>query len=121
MKPKLRIIALACCLIAALPAVFTGCHTPVDQRVVAYQTLKATGEAAESAVKSAGLAYKSGLITAAQLQRVVDLFDNKFQPAYNLAKNAAGSDLAIASPDVAALLDQLSTLVASFGVKPSNQ
>lgn len=111
MKKLLLILALA----VATPLVQTGCGTSPSSRVVQVQTLKAVGQSADAAVALSAQLYHDGKITAAQANQVRDLYDLKFQPAYRVAVNAVQANLdSIASPDLLALTQQLSTLVASF-------
>ncbi len=97
----------------------TGCANPPSARVVQVQSLKAVGHAAESAVSLAANLYASNRITAAQAKQVMEFYDQRFQPAFRLAVAAVNANLeSAASPDLLALVTQLSTLVASF-TKPA--
>lgn len=114
---KILLLATALCAFAIPTMTLTSCATatPPEHRVVVYQSLKAVGHAAESAVALSANLYESRQITAAQARQVMDFYDKTFRPAYNLAKNAAGANVdSGASPDLVALAVQLSNLVASF-------
>lgn len=112
-----RLILLAA-LAFALPAFHSGCtNTPqtAKAKVVAVQTLKSVGQAAETAVALSAQLYRDGKITPAQARQVLDLYDTKFQPAFRVAVAAAHSDYtSIASPDLVTLAGQISALVISF-------
>lgn len=114
MKTLLRLLALAVFTVT-LPVIHTGCQTPPNERVVAGQTLKIAGQTAEAAMDEVVQLFKTGKITAAQDRAVSDFYDQKFQPAFRLAKNAVNGDLSsLASKDVADLLSQLLQLVANL-------
>lgn len=107
-------------IIAALCAFFTvpsfvGCSSPPSARVVQVQSLKAVGQSAEAAVTLSANLYGAGQITAVQARQVMDFYNQKFQPAFRVAVSAVNANLdSIASPDLQALANQLSNLVAAF-------
>ena len=106
-------------LLTVLPVAFVGCQNTTTTQTTKYKTLAATGLAAQGAVDTAAQLLKSGKITVAQWERVAFFYDAKFQPAFNFARGAAQSDLStLASPDVTALLVQLTALVAELSTPP---
>lgn len=108
-------ILLILCLSLAVPAFFSGCQTAPNERVQAYTTLLAVGHTAEAAVLSSAKALNAGLITNEQAQRVRDLYDKTFQPAYRIAEEAAGSNLSLpASTDLVRIATEMTSLVADF-------
>jgi len=114
MKKLLFIFALA----FATPLIVTSCKTSPSTQNVEVQSLKATGQSAEAAVELSAQLYRDHKITDAQARQVMDFFNNRFEPAYNLAVAAAKSDLSsVASPDLMNLAIQLSALVVSFQTK----
>lgn len=109
---KLLFFAL---LAFSIPVLQTGCGTPPSQRVAAVQTLKAVGQTAETAVATSAQLYSTGAITAAQARQVMDLYNQKFQPAYRLAVSAVQNNLDASSPqDLIDLSTQIATLVLQF-------
>lgn len=95
-------------LLAAAPLSFTACSTPPSDRVVAVQTLKAVGHAAEGAVALSAQLYKDNKISAAKARQIADLYDDKFQPAFRAAVAAVKLDYSQpASPELVALAQQL--------------
>lgn len=117
MKTLFRSFLLACVLIS-LPCaalVTGGCSTPPTQRNVTVQTLKTVGQAAEAAVVTSAKLYEDGKISAVQARAVLDAYNNKFQPAFRLARTAAKSDLStVASPDLVNLALQLTNLINTY-------
>lgn len=114
MKTLIRFLALAVFAVT-LPTIQIGCSTPPNERVVAVQSLKAVGQTAEAAMDEVVQLFKAGKITAAQDRAISDFYDQKFQPAFRIAKNAVNGDLSsLASPDISGLLGQLLTLVANL-------
>lgn len=114
----IRAIVLAASLLAApffvLP-ILPGCTQAPSERVVAVQTLKSVGQAAEASVALSAQLYHDGKITPAQARQVMDFYDTKFTPAFRLAVIATNSSLdSIASPDVMNLATQLASLVANL-------
>lgn len=110
---------LAVLLIAALgvavPLANTGCSTAPSARVSQVMTLKAVGHSAEAAVQSTARLYQAGTITAAQARQVMDIYDQKFQPAFRLAVTAVNSNLdTVSSPDLVILAAELSALIIQF-------
>lgn len=113
----IRTLVLAAALLAA-PVFFLplpGCKAPPNERVVAVQTLKSVGQAAEASVALSAQLYHDGRISAVQARQVMEFYDVKFTPSFRLAVIAANSNLDnIASPDVMNLATQLATLVANL-------
>jgi len=110
----MRTILAILCLALAVPMV-PGCKTAPSERVVAVQTLRAVGSSAEAAVSLSAQLYRDGKITAAQSRAVIDLYDQKVQPAFRLAVTAAKSNLdSFASPDLVNLASQLTALVSEY-------
>lgn len=102
-------------LLAVVPLSFTACSSAPSERVVQVQTLKAVGHTAEAAVTLSAQLYRDHKITAEQARKVMDLYDLKFQPAYRVAVSAVQMNLdSFASPELVALAQELSTLVASY-------
>ncbi|MCJ7823952.1 MAG: hypothetical protein MUP44_03565 [Anaerolineales bacterium] len=102
-------------LLATLPVIQTGCTTVPNERVEVVQTLLVAGHAADGAVELSANLYRDGHISADQARSVMDFYDNKWQPAYRIATVVAKSELnSIASPELWALLGELSQLVNSF-------
>lgn len=113
MKTLIRLLAFS--LFAAAPLATVGCKTTPSERVVAAQTIKSIGQAAESAVAVSAQLYRDRRITSIQARGIAEFYDRSFQPAFRLAVTAARSDLsAIASPDLVSLATQLATLVADL-------
>lgn len=113
MKKLFTILALA--FFATAMPVYTGCKTAPSARNVQYATLKAVGDTADAAVSLSAHLYAQGTLTADQARQVKDFYDQKFQPAYRLAVNAAKADLStVASPDLSSLASQLSDLLVKF-------
>lgn len=109
----LFIIALAVGAIA-VPFLETSCAAP-SERVVQVQTLKAVGHTADAAVALSAQLYRDGRITAVQARQIMDFYDQKFQPAFRVAVSAVQANLdSIASPDLANLASQLSSLVLQY-------
>ena len=108
-------LILLVCLAVSIPVIQTGCPTPPSSRVVQVQTLKAVGQTAEAAVALSAQLYQAGTITPAQAYQVNQLYDLKFQPAFKVAVFSVNSNLdSLASPDLIAIAQQISNLVASF-------
>ena len=113
MKKLILILSLA----FMLPT-FQGCSTAPSQRVETVTTLKVIGASVDSLMQTAAKMYKAQQITQDQWNKLADIHDNQFLPAYNLAVAAAKSDFSsIASPDLVNLANQLSTIVLSFTSK----
>lgn len=104
-------------LLAATPLVYQGCSTQPSARVVQVQTLKAVGTAAKTGMDAATQLLKQGSITVSQWQAVATFYNTRWQPAYGVAVASAQSDLSLASPDLANLLNQFLALVASYSTK----
>jgi len=107
------LLVVALCVAAPISTVYTGCTATTQ--VQTYQTLATVGVAAKAAMDTTALMYHNGQITQAQYQKVADIYDKQFQPAYNLAEAtlAAGKN-AFAPADVVALSTQLASLLASY-------
>lgn len=116
MKKLLLILALA--LPVAVPAVaLTGCAGLSTQgaKATQYTTLKVANELAKKALDSAASLLAQGRISVAQFEEVGRINDKHFRPTYDLAVNAARSDLSsLASPDLMDIVIQLSALVATY-------
>ena len=111
MKKLILVLILA----LAVPLAPIGCQTPPSERVVAVQTLKALGEAAEAAVTLSAQLYRNGTINAVQARAVIDFYDQKYQPAYRLAVAAANANLdSVANPEVSSLCNRLLGMVAQY-------
>ncbi len=122
MKKMFSLLTALCVVCFCIPAVTltSGCGTPPSARVVQVQSLKAVGQSAESAVTLCANLYGARQITAAQAQAVMDFYNQKFQPAFRVAVAAVNANLdSLASPDLQALANQLSNLVATFANKTS--
>lgn len=117
MKPSLRHFLLPVLIWAvflSLPVYQTGCAAP-STRVAQVQTLKAVGHTAEAAVATSAQLYGAHLITDKQARDVINLFNDRFQPAYRVAVNAVNANLeSVAAPELTLLAAQLATLVASY-------
>ena len=111
-------LALALPLAGALG--LSGCATPVNQRVVAGQTLKAAGQAAEAAVALSAQLYAERRLSPAVARAVLDFYNDRWQPAYRLALAAAQSDPAQSAPlQLLTLLTQLQGMVSLPAPRPS--
>ncbi len=111
-RPLLLALGLLCA-VAGPALTFTGCTNTASSQATKYKTLAAVGAAAQAAMDSTTALLKAGKITVPQFQRIAEFYDTRFQPAYRFAVAAAQADLSsAASPDVAALLGQFTTLVA---------
>lgn len=114
MKKVTHILAIAFFAVAS-PVVITGCKTLPTERRIVHESLKATGELADAAVALSAQLFRDGKITAAQARAVLEFYDKRFQPSFRFAVVAAQGNLSsIASPDLAALASELSSLIASF-------
>lgn len=103
------VLALSC---GALGAALTGCTTPVNQRVVAGQTIKAAGQAAEAALTLSAQLYAAGRISPAVARGHLDFFDQRWQPAYRVALAAVASDTGAPAPaQLLALLAQFQAMI----------
>lgn len=115
LKRALIVILLLSFLVGPVLILTTSCAHPPSERVVAVQTLKATGHSAEAAMTLVANLYAANRITAAQAKQAIELYDTKFQPAFRVAVAAVNANLdAIAPSELAALAAQISALVASF-------
>jgi hypothetical protein len=98
----------------------TGCTNTPTTQATKYKTLASVGLAAQGAMDSAAQLLKAGKLTVPQFQKIAAFYDTKFQPAFALARTAAQSDLSsLASPDVTALLAQLTVLLAELSTPPA--
>ena len=112
LRPLLLALGLLCA-VAAPVLTFTGCVNTASSQATKYKTLAAVGAAAQVAMDSTTALLKAGKITVPQFQRIAEFYDTRFQPTFRFAVAAAQADLSsTASPDVAALLGQFTTLVA---------
>lgn len=113
--PFIRAFAIALCLAVAAPVLtFSGCAAP-STRVQEVKTLKVVGLSVDATMKLAAQLYHDGKIGANLWQKIADIHDRQFQPAFNLAVQAVQSDLSsVASPDLAALAAQLAALLAPY-------
>lgn len=115
-KRFLFILALAC-PVALVVAFTSGCAqlgTPSAKQNEVI-TLKIIGTSAKASIDSAAKLLAAGQINVAQWTAVSTIYDHKFIPAFQVAVNAAHSDLStIASPDLINLFGQLAALVASY-------
>ncbi len=111
MKRLILILCLAC----APVALFTSCSQAPSERVVYVQTLKTIGQTAETTLAVSARLYQAGDISPAQAHSVAVYYDQVFQPAFRTAVYAAKANLdTVASPDLIAIAQQLSSLVSSF-------
>jgi hypothetical protein len=111
MRKLLAILILA----VAMPHAFTGCSSAPSERTTAVHTLQAVGLSAKAAVDASAQLLKQGSISVEQWQRVANIYDLRFQPAYGAAVLAVKSDLSsVASPDLIAIAAELTNLVASY-------
>ncbi len=111
MKKLFLIVALA----FAVPVAVTtsGCASISSTKPAQVTTLKIIGTTAKTSVDAAAVLLREGKITVAQWQRIADVFDHKFQPAFNLAVAAVNSDLSSpASQDILTLAAQLAAVIA---------
>jgi len=110
----ISLLILSCALVTA-PFVQTGCKTPPNERVIQAKTLISVGQTAEAALVLSASLYRDGLITAVQARQAFDFFNDRFVPAFRLAKAAALSDMSSLAPaELVALATQLTILVSSF-------
>lgn len=110
---KLARIFLLASLLPCLAVLTTGsgCSSPSAQ-VAAVETLKSIGQSAESAVALAADLYGAKQITADQARAVILFYNQTFQPAFRIAKDAVKGDLSSVAPaDLVALGAQLTELV----------
>lgn len=108
-------LILSVALLALCSFTVTACSTPPSERVVQVQSLKAVGQAAEAAVVLSAQLYRDNKINDRQARDVMEIYNLKFQPIYREAVKAAQANLdSIASPELASLAAQLSSLVLSF-------
>jgi hypothetical protein len=115
----LRLLTFAV-MLTVLPVAFVGCQNTTTTQATKYKTLASVGLAAQGAMDSAAQLLKAGKLTVPQFQKVAAFYDTKFQPAFALARTAAQSDLSsLASPDVTALLAQLTVLIAELSTPPA--
>ncbi len=113
-----RLTLILCLLCAPFPALFTSCSQAPSERVVFVQTLKSIGQTAETTVAVSARLYQAGDISPAQAHSVAVFYDQVFQKAFKTAVFAAKSNLdTVASPDLVALAQQLSSMVSSFTEK----
>lgn len=107
------IFAFAFALAGTASITLTSCTA--TQQVTTVRTLEAVGIAAKAGMDSAAILYHNSQITVAQYTTIANFYDNKFQPAFDLAKAAAKADVTSFAPaDVEALATQFAALVASY-------
>jgi hypothetical protein len=112
MKTLIKSMHVTLLLVAFIPVTMTtGCSTPPNERVQVVQTLKGLGLARESAMRVAGQLYADGKMTEARKNEIIAFHDDVFQPAYRLAVAGVQGDIALASPDLLSLFQQLQTLI----------
>lgn len=100
--------------LAGLPLA-PGCATAPSQRVATVQSLKAIAYTVKAAMRTAAQLHNSGRLSAADWERVATVYDRRYLPAFQLAVQAAQSDLSRpASPELAALAAELASLVATY-------
>ncbi len=101
-------------ILATAPAFTAGCGSPITRNVTV-ATLKAVGHTAEEAVSLSATLYADGKITEAQAFAVFNIYNQKFQPAFRVARTAAKFDgNAIAPAELLATANELMSLVQSF-------
>ena len=109
MKIRLLVSILARAFVVPVATfTVTGCSTA--QQTTTYLTLEAVGKSAKASMDASTQALKQGAITVAQWQKIANVYDLDFQPAFNLAVVAAGSATA---PAPAALVTQQAAFSAS--------
>lgn len=100
-------------LAVATPLAVTSCQSTDQSQVV--HTLQAVGQTAKGAMDGATLLLKDGKIDGVKWQKVADIYDLKFQPAFAVAVSMAKTDLSQPSPaELVAITEEITTLVASF-------
>ncbi len=93
----------------------TGCSQAPSARVQAVQTLGVLGSTAKAGIDGAALLLKNGKITVKQWQDVAAFYDQRWQPAYNLAVLVAKSDLSsVASQDLQKLANEFMDLISKL-------
>lgn len=92
MKKYLLILCLGLAGCSAVESVINKPVAPATQ-LTAVQTLQTVAASTKAAMDTATALLKSGQITVTQWQAIANFYDNKFQPAFNLAVTAVGSDL----------------------------
>lgn len=113
-------LILALCLFLS-PLAHTGCQTTPSTQSTEARTLAALGATAKAGMDACTQLLKGGHITVAEYLKVAAYFDNRWQPAFTIAVNAAhGANLGeiLASPDLLALAAQFSALVNSYASRP---
>lgn len=105
-----RLILILC--LACAPVAFTACQSSPHTQVVAVQTLKSIGQAAEATVALSAKLYADKQITAQQARACADAYDRRFQPAFRIAMMAARTDLAAPAPqELIEIAAQLAALI----------
>lgn len=95
--------------------ILEGCSNTATTQRAEYQTLATAGVTAKAAIDTAAQLLRAEKITVAQWSKVAAIYDNKFQPTYNLALAVAQTNINQPAPaDLLAILNQLTALVASF-------
>lgn len=101
-------------LLLATTPIIQGCGSPTTRNATV-ATLLTVGHTAEAAVSLSAQLYADGKITEAQAYAVFDGYNNKFQPAYRIARAAAKFDPnAIAPLELVSLASELTNLVNSY-------
>lgn len=109
---KSRLLLILALAFAPIAVTFTGCTA--TQQSTTYKTLDVVGTAAKNSMDAATQLLKAGAITVAQWQNIANNYDNYFQPAYNLAVQAAGSTSAAAPASLVTQQQNISTQVAAL-------
>lgn len=115
MKKYLHLFLLSVSL-SLTPVLVTGCaHS--STLVIAAKTLEGVGQTAESAVEVSAKMYQAHQITDDQANAVIDIYTNKFQPAFRLAAKGVEVGVTPAPANLVDLANQIVNLVASYKIK----
>lgn len=109
-----KILLIAVLVFAAPIATLTVTSCTSSQQVIAYKSLAAVGETAETTMKEAARARHDGQITDAQWQEIKRVHDTQFIPAFNLAVDAAASSSSVAPQQIVDLAARLTSLLAQY-------
>lgn len=105
---------ILCIALAPMPALLSSCAAP-SSRVQEVKTLKAVGLAVDGTMKVAAQMLHNGQLSPATWQKLAQIHDEQFRPAYNLAVSAVQTNLdSFASPDLVNLASQLSAILAPY-------
>ena len=116
MKKFLIYLLISSCAVP-LVVTTTGCKTQSSE-VKVTQTIEVVGLTAKAGIDTAARLYRSGQITKTQWDVVAAFYNNKFQPAYNLALAVASTGQAgTASPELIELGAQFAKLVSDLTTK----